>query len=153
MPILDYIDELTRTAGPPATSQQSYVGAVGVAIIGGRVKDALAAKDWGSGEVKTPYFRNVVAGAGAGFTGLLVEIVAADDAALVTNPVVLSSQVIPVASLVANELIALPPLKAGSPRRRLGVKLTPQGAASTAGQGIVGFTPRDGRPQNSANVI
>ncbi len=153
--ILDYRDELTRTAGPPATSKQSYVGAVGVAIIGGQVKDAGvgAVKDWGSGETKYTYLRNVTAAAGAGFTGLQVDIVAADDAALVTNPVVLATKTIPVAQLLANKAIAMPPLAAGSPRRRLGLKMTPVGAASTAGEAIVGFASKDGRPQNTANSL
>ena len=57
--ILDYDDELTYTAGPPATSKQTLIGNADTVIVGGRVKDAGKARDWGAGDVKTLYLRVV----------------------------------------------------------------------------------------------
>lgn len=150
--ILDYRDELSRTAGPPATSKQSIVGVAATPIVGGRVKDAGAARDWASGETKHTYVRTVDALVGA-TGGVQVDIVAADNEALTTNPVVLSTITILAAAFLANELHAMPALKAGSQKRYLGAKFTPLTTASTAGSLICGFTDKNGRPQNSANAI
>jgi hypothetical protein len=152
MPICDYDDELTHTAGPPATSKQSIVGVAATAIVGGTVKDGGAARDWGAGELRLAFLRCVTALVGA-TGGVQVDIVTADNAALTTNPVVLSTRTIAAAALLANTLHALPPLAAGTRKRYLGVKLTPLATNSTAGEVIVGFMDKDGRPQDGVNWL
>lgn len=151
MPICDYADELTYD-GTNKTSRQSIVGVAGAAIIGGRVKDGVAAKDWGAGEDRRAYLRCVDALVGAS-GGLQVDIVAADDGALVTNPTVLATKTIPAAQLTANSLHQLPRLAAGARKRRLGVKLTPLTTNSTAGSVVVGFLDKDGAPQDGVNWL
>lgn len=151
MPIIDYDDELSYDS-TNKTSKQSIVGNAGTAIVLGGVKDAGAARDWGAGEVLTPYARTVDALTGA-TGGVQVDIVAADNAALSTNPVVLSTITIAEAAFLANKLFAMPPLVAGQKKRYLGVKATPLTTNSTAGSLIVGFMPRDGRPQDGVNFL
>ncbi len=150
--ICDYSDELTYTAGPPATSKQSIVGVAGTAIVGGRVKDGGAARDCAAGEPKAAYLRCVTAAVGA-TGGVQVDIVGADNALLTTNPVVLATKTIATAALTANSLHSLPLLAAGSQKRHLGVKITPLTTATTAGEVIVGLVPANARPQNSARAI
>lgn len=149
----DYENEFTRTGaiGSPGTSKQSIVGTAGAGIVGGRVLDAGAPIDWGAGQVIFPYLRCTSSLVGA-TGGVQVDIVAADDAGLVTNPAVVSSQVIPASALTAGSVHALPGIRAGAKRRRLGAKLTPLGTANTAGEVIVGITDMNGRPQNNVTV-
>jgi len=139
--ILDYDNELTYTAGPPATSKQSIVGTAGTAIIGGRVLDGGAAQDWAAGEVKEWFLRCVTA------------LVGADNAGLTTNPVVIATRTIAAASLTANALIPLPSPYPGTKKRFLGVKLTPLSTNSTAGEVIVGIVDKDARQQGPLNYI
>ena len=151
--ILDYDDELTYTAGPPATSKQSIVGTAGTAIIGGKVKNANAARDWGAGELLTAYVRVVTALVGAS-GGVQFDIVGADNAGLTTNPVVLATRTIAAASLTINTVFSLPCTMAGSKKQYLGVKITPLTSNSTAGEVIVGFFgDKDARPQDNVNAL
>jgi hypothetical protein len=150
--LLDYSDELSRTAGPPATSKQSIVGNAAAAIVGGRVKNAGAARDWATGEAKFPYVRTVDALTGA-TGGVQVDIVVADDATLATNAVVLSTITIAQADFLANKLFAMPALKPGYKRQYCGAKFTPITTNSTAGSLICGFRSKDGSPQNAAHSI
>lgn len=149
--LIDYGDELTYTAGPPATSKQSIVGNAGTAIVGGKVKDAVAARDWAAGEALFAWLRCVTALVGA-TGGVQVDIVAADNAALTTNPVTLATKTIAAAALVANALISIGTLAPGSKKRYLGVKLTPLTTNSTAGEVIVGLTMGDARIQGGLNA-
>lgn len=149
MPILDYNDELTWTSGATPPSKQTVVGNFGTAIIGGRVKDAGRARDWGAGEPKFFYLRFVTALAGA-TGGLQVDLVGADNAALTTNPVVLSTKTIALAAALVNTVHQLPVLAAGSNKRYFGVKLTPLTANSTTGEVIVGEIDESARPQDGA---
>jgi hypothetical protein len=152
--LLDYEDEFTRTGaiGSAGTSKQSVIGAAGTAIVGGRVKDFRAAVDPGAGECIYPYIRVPTALVGA-TGGVQVDIVAADDAALATNPVVLSTRTVLLAEAVINSVHAMPALRAGAKKRYLGVKMTPLGAAASAGELIVGLTDMNGRPQNGVNAL
>lgn len=152
--MLDMEAEFTRTGaiGTAGTSKQTVVGVAGTAIIGGRVKDQKVAMDLGAGEPLFPWIRFVTALAGA-TGGLQVDIVAADDAALVTNPVVLSTRTITLAEAVVNSIFGLPALRAGAKKRYVGVKLTPLAANSTTGEVIVGLGDKDGRPQDDVNAL
>jgi len=152
--ITDFNDELTYNASLDPTSKQSIVGNFGTAIIGGRVKDAGAGytRDWGAGECAEAYvqMRTAVAGASG---GVQFDIVAADDAGLVTNPVVLATRTIPAASLVLSSIHSIGRLAAGSQKRRLGCKITPLGSNTTTGEAIVGLIPPGTRPQDGANFL
>lgn len=153
MPLLDYSDELTYTAGPPATSKQSVIGAAGVALIGGRVKNGLGAKDWATGEVLAWYIRCVTALAGAGCTGVQFDLVVDTAATLVVAPTVIATKTVLAAAFVVNALIACPIATPGTSKQYLGVKMTPLGAASTAGEAIVGLIGKDARPQDGVNYL
>jgi hypothetical protein len=151
MPILDYDDELSWDS-TNKTAKQSIVGNAGAAIVGGKAKDAGAARDWATGETLHPYVRTVDALTGA-TGGVQVDIVGADNAALTTNPVVLSTITIPQASFLANKLFAMPALTPGSKKRWVGAKFTPLTTNSTAGTLVCGFISRDGRPQDGVNTL
>lgn len=149
--ISDYDDELTRTAGPPATSKQSIVGTAGAAIVGGRVKDSIAARDWAAGE--PPFLRLQCVTALVGATGgLQADIVVADDAALTTNPVVIGGRKIAAAALTTGALIPLGSLLPGTSKRYLGLKLTPLTTDSTQGEVIVGFSDQNAGPVDGMNA-
>jgi hypothetical protein len=149
--ILDYEGELTYTAGPPALSKQTLIGNADTAINGGRVLNAGGAKDWGSGEIKTPYVRVVTAVAGAS-GGVKFQIVSSAALNLGT-PTVLSERTIPTASLLINTIHPLPPLMAGTSRQYLGVIMTPLTSNCTAGEVVVGFIGKDGRPQGHVGTL
>lgn len=142
-PILDYDDEMTTAGGQAVTA----------AAIGTRVKDGLGAKDWGAGEELVPYARVTGTAASNPTTSMTIEIIGADNAALTTNPVTLSSVTKLTAALTANSLHAMPPLAAGSKKRYLGCKFTPNGGSATTGYWKVGFIPRRGRPQDGVNAL
>ncbi len=152
--INDFSDELTYTSGGSPSSKQTVVGNFGTAIIGGRVKDAGAGyvKDWASGELHAWYVRFYTALAGA-TGGLQVDLVAADNAALTTNPVVLATKTIALAAALVNTVHALPRPTPGTRKRFFGVKLTPLTANSTTGEVVVGAPPPDGLPQEEANAL
>jgi hypothetical protein len=152
MPIIDYGDELTYTAGPPATSKQSFIGVAGTAIVGGRVKDGVGAKDWGAGEILWAIVRIVTALVGA-TGGVTFDIVGADNAALTTNPVVFATRTIPAASLLINTVFSIGAILPGSNKRYLGVKMTPLTSNSTAGEAVVALVPPDARPQDGVNML
>jgi hypothetical protein len=140
---LDYDDELTTAAGQAVTA----------AAIGTKVKDAGAARDWAAGEPVAAYARVTGAAASNPTTSMTIDIVAADNAALTTNPVVLATTTVLAAALTANSVHALPLLKAGANKRYLGVKFTPNGGNATTGSFIAGLCPAEGRPQDGVNSL
>lgn len=143
--ILDYDDELTTTGG------QNMDGA---ASIGTKVKDAGAARDWGSGEPLTPYMRVTSAADSDVTTSMQVDFLGADNAALTSNPVVLSTKTILKAALTKNSLHAFPPLLPGSNKRHFGVKFTPNGGNQTNGaKAICGLVPNSARPADGVNSL
>lgn len=152
--INDFGDELTYTSGGSPSSKQSIVGNAGTAIVGGRVKDAGAGytKDWASGELHRWIVRVVTAVAGAS-GGVQFDLVAADNAALTTNPVVLATRTIAAAALLINTLHALPIPNPGTRKRYFGLKVTPLTSNSTAGEIVVEAVPPEGVPQNEANSL
>jgi hypothetical protein len=151
MPILDYADEFTTKDGQAVTA----------AAIGTKVKDAGAGRtaaatptrDWGSGTPLVAYARVTGAAASNPITSMTIEIIAADNAALTTNPVVLASTSVLAAALTANSLHRIGALKAGSPKRYLGCKFTPVGGNATTGAFICGLIDEKGRPQDGANYL
>jgi hypothetical protein len=151
--INDYQDELTYTAGPPATSKQTVVGNFGTAIIGGKVKDGGANGDFGAGETIAVRLRTVTALLGA-TGGLQCDLVTADNAGLTTNPVVLATKTLTLAQMVINSVFQLFLIPPGTRKRYLGIKLTPLTANSTAGEVIVWLAnAEDSSPQNRVNNI
>lgn len=150
--INDYNDELTRDTTLDV-SEQSFVGPAATAIIGGHVKDGGAAGDWATGDRKVPHVRITAALAGAGCTGVTVDVVCDTAADLVTAPTVLSTKTILAADAVINSIHAMPPLLPGTRKRYLGVKMTPNGAASTAGKMIVGLHRPGELPQNRVSTL
>jgi hypothetical protein len=140
MAILDYDDELSTAGGQAITA----------AAICGRVKDGGVARDWAAGEPVFPFMRVTGTAAFNPTTSATVEILAADDALLTENPVVLSTKSILAAALGANTLHPLPALLPGFKKRYLGAKVTPVGGDATTGKVIVGFIEQSAR---SANVV
>lgn len=137
--INDLQDEFTTTGSQVCT---------GAAAIGTKVKNAGAAKDWGAGELKVPFVRIDVASDVV--TSMKFDIIAADDAALTTNAVVLSTITVLTAALTADSLHAMPALLAGYERQYLGCKFTPAGGNGTVGTFICGLSgDKDGRPQGA----
>ncbi len=143
MPILDYDNEFTTKDGQAVTAD----------AIGTKVLDAGAAKDWGSGEPLSAYARITGTAASNPTTSETVDIVAADNALLTTNPVVLATVTILAAAALANSLHQLGRLKAGVKKRYLGCKFTNTGGAPTTGKWIVGLIDQHGRPQDGANYL
>jgi hypothetical protein len=150
--INDYADELTYTAGPPATSKQSIVGVAGTAIIGGKVKDGGAAGDWGAGCDYDVYLRVPTALVGA-TGGIQVDVVTDTAPGLATAPTVLATKTIPAASVTLNSLHYIGKIAAGTRKRYLGAKVTPLTTNSTAGEVIIGLKPCGAGPQNRVNSL
>jgi hypothetical protein len=143
--ILDYDNEFTTLAGLAVTA----------AAIGTKVNDAGSGytRDWAAGEPVAAYARVTGAAASNPTTSMTIDIIAADNAALTTNPVVLSTVTVLAAALVANSVHALPLLKAGANKRYLGCKFTPNGGNATTGSFICGLVPAEGRPQDGVNFL
>jgi hypothetical protein len=144
MPILDYDNEFTTAGGQAVTAD----------AIGTRVLDAGAAKDWGAGEPVIPYVRITSDAVANPTTGETVDIVGADNAALTSNAVVLSTGYFLAGVLTANSLHHLPPLKPGSNKRYLGCRFVNTGGAPSTGKWKVGLLPgQSGRPQDGVNSL
>jgi hypothetical protein len=136
--ILDQGDEFTAAGGEAFTA----------AAVGSIVMDAGKAVDWGAGEPLYPYVRVTH---GANFnptTSATFDFIAADNAALTTNPVTLSTKTVLVAALLLDTLHQMTPLLSGSSKQYLGFKCTPNGGNATTGSLIAGFVDKNGRQQN-----
>lgn len=143
-PILDYDNEFTTAGGQAVTAD----------AIGTRVINAVNAKDWGAGEPVIPYVRITSDAAANPTTGETVDIVGADNAALTTNPVVLSTTYILAAALTANSLHKMPPLAPGSNKQYLGCRFVNTGGAPSTGKWKVGLLPgQSGRVQDGLNYL
>jgi len=140
---LDFDDELTLNQS--ATVKGQLVTAT---AIGGRQKDALKARDWGAGEPVFAYFAVTPAAASNPTTSMTVDIVAADDAGLTTNAVVLSTRTVLTAALLAGTIFGMPALSAGTRRRFLGCRFTPNGGNATTGAYVCGLVMTDARVQD-----
>lgn len=143
MPILDYDDEFTTKDGQAITA----------AAIGTKQKDALKARDWGAAICAVPYARVTGTAASNPTTSMQIDVIAADDAVLTGNPVVLSTKTVLAAALVANSVHNLPRLLAGTKRRFLGMKFTPIGGNATTGAFIGGLIHDSARPQDGVNYL
>jgi hypothetical protein len=137
--ILDFMDEFTTSGGQAVTAD----------AIGTKVKDAGSGytRDLGRGEPIYPYIR-ISAAASNPTTGETVDIVGADDAALTTNVVVLSSVYLLAAVLLENTVHAMPPLKGGVQKRYHGCRFVNTGGAPSTGKWTVGLVDKSARPQN-----
>lgn len=136
--IVDQGDEFTTAGGEAFTA---------AALGTGNVFDAGNAVDWGAGEPLYPYVRVTHDAAFNPTTSATFEIIAADNAALSSNPVTLSTRTVLTASLTADSLHQMPPLLSGSSKRYLGFKCTPNGGNATTGKLIAGLVDKNGRPQ------
>lgn len=111
------------------------------------------AKDWGAGKKLVPLVRVGVATVNNA-TSCTFDIIAADNDALTTNPVTLStSGAILVASLTKDSIQKLPPLKSGTSKCYLGAKITVTGGtAPDAGSTFtIWLAPSEGVPENVVN--
>src|SRR3954467_10065067 len=118
MPILDQDDEFTLNQS--ATIKGQLVTAT---AIGGRQKGVVGQpRDWGAGEPVFAYFAVTPAANSNPVTSMTVDIVAADDAALATNAVVLSTRTVLTAALLAGRIFGMPALASGSRRAILGCR-------------------------------
>jgi hypothetical protein len=149
--ILDYDNELTSRSGTTSADGQ----AVTATAIGGKVIDGKAAKDWGSGEALVPYFKVTSKAASNPTTSMTVTIEGADNAALSTNAVVLSTRTVLTAALTAGAIFRMPPLQPGVSKQFVGCRFTPNGGSATTGEYVVGFLSdnADASPQNIVNSV
>lgn len=107
---------MLRDAELSCTPSPQAVAGTGALVTTDSV-DTGAAKDQGSGETLIPFCR--VTTAFAGGTSVIAECIGADDVALTSNVVVLSSgPSIALANLGANAMIPVPPPAAGVARKR-----------------------------------
>jgi hypothetical protein len=143
MPVLDYDDEFTTAGGQAITA----------AAIGTKVKNAGAARDGGAGESVVPYARVTSTAASNPTTSMTIDVIGADDAALTSNPVVLSTKSVLAAALGANTLHSLPRLLPGTNKRYLGIKFTPVGGNATTGAFVAGLVSESARPQDGVNNL
>lgn len=144
MPILDQDDEFSLNQG--ATTKGQLVTAT---AIGGRQKGVVAQpRDWGAGNPRFAYFAVTPAANSNPTTSMTVDIVAADDAALATNAVVLSTRTVLTAALLAGRSFGLPSLQAGFRRAILGCRFTPNGGNATTGAYVCGLVRTNARPQD-----
>lgn len=144
MPILDMDDEFTLNQN--ATTKGQLVTAL---AIGGRQKGVVGSpRDWGAGNPRFAYFAVTPAAASNPTTSMTVDIVAADDVALATNPVVLSTRTVLTAALLAGRSFGLPSLSAGTRRAVLGCRFTPNGGNATTGAYVCGLVRANARPQD-----
>jgi hypothetical protein len=142
--ILDFDNEFTE-------GEQAIVATA----VGNHVLDAGVGnkRDYGAGEVITPYLRTGHAADFNNLTSLQVDIIASDAQDGTGNPVVLSTRTILLAALLKDKLFWLPPLQPGTKRRCLVGKFTVIGANPGQGSVICGLRPKVGSPQNVVNSI
>jgi hypothetical protein len=142
--ISDLGDEFTTVGGQAVTAD----------AIGAKVKDAGAGytQDWGAGEPIYPYAK-IGSAASNPTTGETVDIVAADNAALTTNPVVLSTVYLLAGVLTANSIHQMPALKAGYRKRYLGCRFVNTGGAPTTGKWTVGLVRKNAKPQDGVVTL
>jgi hypothetical protein len=144
MPLLDMDDEFTLNQS--ATTKGQLVTAT---AIGGRQKGVVGTpRDWGAGEPVFAYFAVTPAAASNPTTSMTVDIVGADDAALSTNAVVLSTRTVLVAALLAGRSFGMPALQAGVRKAVLGCRFTPNGGNATTGAYVCGLVWQNARPQD-----
>jgi len=138
--ILDFVDEFTTSGGQAVTAD----------AIGTKVKDAGVGytRDLGRGEPIYPYARITSDAASNPTTSETVDIVGADNAALTSNVVVLSTVTILAADALASTVHQMPPLKGGVQKRYHGCRFVNAGGAPTTGKWIVGLVEKSARPQN-----
>lgn len=142
MPLLDQDDEFTLNQS--ATVKGQLVTAT---AIGGRQKGVVGQpRDWGAGEPVFAYFAVTNAAASNPTTSMTVDIVAADDAALTTNAVVLATRTVLTAALLAGRSFGIGALAAGTRRAILGCRFTPNGGNATTGAYVCGLVQADARP-------
>lgn len=140
--LFDFDDEMTSNISGTVPGQL-----VTAAAIGGRVKDAGAARDWAAGEPVFAYFLVTKAAASNPGTSMTVDVIGADDALLTVNVAVLSTRTVPTAQLLAGAKFTMPALLSGSRRRFLGARFTPAGANPTQGAYTVGLIRGQARQQ------
>jgi hypothetical protein len=117
--------------------------------IGGRQKGVVGQpRDWGAGEPIFAYFIVTPAANFNPVTSATVDIVAADDAALATNAVVLSTRTVLTAALLAGRIFGLPALASGTRRAILGSRVTANGGAATTGALVIGLVAQNARVQD-----
>jgi hypothetical protein len=142
--ILDMDDEFTLNQS--ATIKGQLVTAT---AIGGRQKGVVGTpRDWGAGEPVFAYFAVTPAAASNPTTSMTVDIVAADDAALSTNAVVLSTRTVLTAALLAGRIFGMPALASGTRRAILGCRFTPNGGNATTGAYVCGLVLQNARVQD-----
>jgi hypothetical protein len=142
--ILDMDDEFTLNQS--ATTKGQLVTAT---AIGGRQKGVVGqARDWGAGEPVFAYFAVTPAANSNPTTSMTVDIVAADDAALSTNAVVLSTRTVLTAALLAGRIFGMPALASGTRRAILGCRFTPNGGNATTGAYVCGLVLQNARVQD-----
>jgi hypothetical protein len=142
--LLDMDDELTLNTSATIRGQ-----AFTATAIGGRQKGVVGQpRDWGGGE---PIFAYFIVTPAANFnptTSATVDIVAADDAALATNAVVLSTRTVLTAQLLAGRIFGMPALASGTRRAILGARVTANGGAATTGALVIGLVAQNARVQD-----
>jgi hypothetical protein len=142
--LLDMDDEFTLNQS--ATTKGQLVTAT---AIGGRQKGVVGQpRDWGAGEPVFAYFAVTPAANSNPTTSMTVDIVAADDAALATNAVVLSTRTVVTASLLAGRIFGMPALASGTRRAILGCRFTANGGAATTGAYVCGLVAQNARVQD-----
>lgn len=142
MPLIDFDDQLTLDQSSTVKGQL-----VTATAIGGRQKGVVGQpRDWGSGESVFAFFAVTNAAPSNPTTSMTVDIVGADDAALATNAVVLSTRTVLTAALLAGRSFGMPNLQAGNRRAILGCRFTPNGGNATTGAYVVGLVQQDARP-------
>jgi hypothetical protein len=142
MPLLDQDDEFTLNQSATVKGQLFTATAIGA-----RQKGVVGQpRDWGAGEPVFAYFAVTPAAAFNPTTSATVDIVAADDAALTTNAVVLSTRTVLTAALLASRSFGLPALSTGTRRAILGARVTANGGAATTGALVIGLVHADARP-------
>jgi hypothetical protein len=142
MPLLDMDDEFTLNQSATVKGQLVTATAIGT-----RQKGVVGQpRDWGAGEPVFGYFAVTPAAASNPTTSMTVDIVAADDAALTTNAVVLSTRTVLTAALLAGRSFGMPALSTGTRRAILGCRFTPNGGNATTGAYVCGLVQADARP-------
>jgi len=138
--VLDFMDEFTTSGGQAVTAD----------AIGTKYKDAGSGntRDLGRGTAIYPYIRITADAASNPTTGETVDIVGADNAALTSNVVVLSTTYILAAALTASSVHQMPPLKGNVQKRYHGCRFVNTGGAPSTGKWIVGLVDKSARPQN-----
>jgi hypothetical protein len=142
--LLDQDDELTLNQGATTKGQLFTATAIGL-----RQKGVVGQpRDWGAGEPIFAYFFVTPAANFNPTTSATVDIVAADDAALATNAVVLSTRTVLTAQLLAGRIFGMPALASGTRRAILGARVTANGGAATTGALVIGLVAQNARVQD-----